>query len=117
MNFKQAVTSVAILFTLALGCSINVTAQTVPGPVTSQVTITENRQLAVLSLDSRSAEAQPAKIEPAATVRGSKNPRDPNDSNTELSAKSDTDSPAASADHWHFQFTPYTIGVIHEANS
>src|SRR6266850_8023116 len=107
VNFKYALTSVAFLFSLTLGCLSNVTAQTEPSPATNQITISKNKQLEASSLESRSAVAQPAKIEPAATLRGSKKPRNTNDSKTEMSAKSAAVSPGASADEWHFQFTPY----------
>ena len=107
MKLKHALTSVALFLWLSVGSSTNVTAQTGPSTTTSQITISENKQLDASSLDSRSAVPQPAKIEPVATVRGSKNLRETNNPKTEMSAKLDSVPPGASDDEWHFQFTPY----------
>lgn len=113
MNFKHAVTTVGFLFSLALGCLINVTAQTGPGPATNQISISEDRQLTTSSVSSRSAAAEPTKNEPAPTEREMKDPSDLNDSNTEIAAKSATVPPGTSSDQWHVQFTPYlwVVGV------
>src|SRR5207249_2423754 len=86
MKCKHAVVSVAFFFSLALGCSVNVTAQTETGSATNQITISENKRLDASSLNSREAAGEPAKIEPLATVVGPTNPRD--DMKTETSAKS-----------------------------
>ena len=105
MNFKHAVKSVPFLFILALGCSINVTAQTETGSATNQITISENKRLDVSSLNSREAAGEPAKVDSLANVIGPTKPSD--DMKTKTSAKSDAVPPPASADQWHFQFTPY----------
>jgi len=105
MKCKHAVVSVAFFFSLAVGCSIKVTAQTEPRPATNQITILENKRLDASSLNSREAAAEPAKVESLATVVGPTNPRD--DMKTKTSARSDAVLPPASADQWHFQFTPY----------
>lgn len=110
MNFKPLA---GFLFALALGCTINVTAQTGSSPATDQIAVSENRHLVGSSLKSRSAAAEEPKIEATPTVRGSRNAGDPNESITELSASPDKDPRDASADQWHFQFTPYlwVVGV------
>ena len=112
MKCKHAVVSVAFFFSLALGCSINVTAQTETGSATNQITISENKRLDVSSLNSREAAGEPAKVDSLANVIGPTKPSD--DMKTKTSAKSDAVPPPASADQWHFQFTPYLwiAGVI-----
>jgi hypothetical protein len=113
MNFKQTITLVVFSISLTLGCSINITAQTGTGFATSQLAISENKQPAASLLNSTSADAESSKIKPSVTVRDPKTVRDTNDPKTDTTAKSDPIPPRASADQWHFQFTPYlwVVGV------
>lgn len=113
MSFRQAVTLAGFFLSLTLGCPINVTAQTGSSRATDQITVSESRQLAGSSLNSRPASADEKKIEATSIVRGSQNVGDPNELNTELSAKPDKYPGNASADQWHIQFTPYlwVVGV------
>lgn len=107
MKFKHTIAALAFFFSLVVGGSINVAAQTEARPATNQPTFSETKDLNDSSLNLRSAVRESSRIESASTVGGSKNPRNTNDSNAETLAKSDSVLPGGSTDQWHFQFTPY----------
>ena len=107
MKFKQTIPVIAFVFSLVVGCSINIAGQTETRPATKQPNFSETKDLNAASLNSKSASTEAAKIEPNANLDEKKNSRSPNDSKSDWSPESDTVSPPASADRWHFQFSPY----------
>jgi hypothetical protein len=106
-KFKHTIAAFAFFFSLVVGCSINVGAQTEDGSSTNQQTISEKSQPTATSLNSKSASAKSSKVKPSVTVSDSKTTTGYNDSESETNVRPDSIPTPASADQWHFQFTPY----------